>query len=231
MRILVVEDERPLARVVARGLTEEGHAVDVAHDCATARWHVNEQDYAVILLDLGLPDGDGTDLCRELRSRKVSARVLMLTARDAVRDRIVGLDSGADDYLAKPFDFGELNARVRALLRRPEAVRATELVVGDLRLDTIGQRALLDGTLVPLTTKEFALLLHLASRADAVVSRSELIDELWDAHYDGVSNVVDVHVRNLRRKLDRPGQPFPIETVRGAGYRLSANEATDSTED
>ena len=220
MRILVVEDERALARVLLRGLTEEGHAVDVAPDLATARYLLRESSYALVVLDLGLPDGDGTTLCRELRDRDDSVPVLMLTARDAVADRITGLDAGADGYLPKPFDFGELAARVRALLRRPQGVRAPHLVVDDLSLDVAGRRAVLDGVLVPLTTREFALLHHLVTNVDAVVSRTELMDALWDAHYDGLSNVVDVHIRNLRRKLDRPGRPLPIETIRGAGYRF-----------
>lgn len=220
----MVEDERPLARVLARGLGEEGYAVDVAHDCQTARWLLREHPFAVVILDLGLPDGDGTEICRDLRNEGNTAAVLMLTARDAIRERIAGLDAGADDYLPKPFDFGELNARVRALLRRPANVRTPEIMIDDLRLDIAAQRAVLDGTLVPLTTREFALLHHLALRPDAVVSRTELLEELWDTNYDGVSNVVDVHIRNLRRKLDRPGIPFPIETIRGAGYRLRQTE-------
>jgi DNA-binding response OmpR family regulator len=220
MRILVVEDERALARVLTRGLTEEGHAVDVAPDLATARYLLSESAYALVVLDLGLPDGDGTTLCRELRDRDDSVPVLMLTARDAVTERIAGLDAGADDYLPKPFDFGELAARVRALLRRPPSARSPQVVLDDLCLDVAGRRVVLDGVLVPLTTREFAVLHHLVTNVDAVVSRTELMESLWDAHYDGLSNVVDVHIRNLRRKLDRPGRPLPIETVRGAGYRF-----------
>ena len=220
MRILVVEDERPLARVLERGLVEEGHAVDLAHDLATARYLLGETAYALIVLDLGLPDGDGSGLCRELRARGDAVPVLMLTARDAIGERIAGLDAGADDYLPKPFDFGELAARIRALLRRPHAARNPVLTVGDLLVDVAGQRVLVDGILVPLTTREFALLHHLVAHLDEVVSRTELIDALWDANYDGLSNVIDVHVRNLRRKLDRPGHALPIETIRGAGYRF-----------
>ena len=222
MRILVVEDERALARVLARGLAEEGHAVEVAPDLATARHLLAEHEFALVILDLGLPDGDGTSLCRELRATGTALPVLMLTARDAIAERIAGLDAGADDYLPKPFDFGELAARVRALLRRPAGARSPELGVGDLRLDVAGRRATLDGVLVPLTTREFALLHHLVVNADAVVSRTELMDAIWDSNYDGLSNVVDVHVRNLRRKFDRPGLPLPIDTVRGAGYRFLA---------
>jgi two-component system OmpR family response regulator len=228
MRLLVVEDDRALGRVLTRGLVEEGHAVDLAPDLATARYLLGENSYALVLLDLGLPDGDGCDLCSELRSRGDSVPVLMLTARDAVADRILGLDVGADDYLPKPFDFGELAARVRALLRRPAVARAPELVSGDLVLDVAGRRAQLDGVLVPLTTREFSLLHHLVAHADAVVSRTELMDALWDVNYDGLSNVVDVHVRNLRRKLDRPGRPLPLETVRGAGYRFASGWSVEA---
>jgi DNA-binding response OmpR family regulator len=231
MRILVVEDERALARVLTRGLTEEGHAVDVAPDLATARYLLSESAYALVVLDLGLPDGDGTTLCRELRERDDSVPVLMLTARDAVSERIAGLDAGADDYLPKPFDFGELAARVRALLRRPPSARSPQVVLDDFCLDVAVRRVVLDGVLVPLTTREFAVLHHLVTNVDAVVSRTELMESLWDAHYDGLSNVVDVHIRNLRRKLDRPGRPLPIETVRGAGYRFSlASAALESPE-
>ena len=229
MRILVVEDERPLARVLERGLVEEGHAVDVAHDLATARHLLAETSFALIVLDLGLPDGDGSSLCRELRAQGDAIPVLMLTARDAIVDRIAGLDAGADDYLPKPFDFGELAARVRALLRRPHAARQPVLNAGDLVIDVGGRRVLADGVLVPLTTREFALLHHLVAHLDEVVSRTDLMDALWDTNYDGLSNVIDVHIRNLRRKLDRPGNPLPIETIRGAGYRFLATPETAAT--
>lgn len=231
MRILVVEDERALARVLARGLTEEGYAVDLAPDLATARYLLSETSYALLVLDLGLPDGDGTTLCRSLRDGGSSLPVLMLTARDAVSDRISGLDAGADDYLPKPFDFGELAARVRALLRRPSGTRTPSISLGALTIEVAGRRVLLDGVLVPLTTREFGLLHHLVEHVDEVVSRTELMDALWDSNYDGLSNVVDVHVRNLRRKLDRPGQPLPIETIRGAGYRFTTTWSGEMDEE
>ena len=223
MRILVVEDDRALARVVTRGLVEEGYAVDTAPTLRAARDILAVNDVSLIVLDLGLPDGNGIDFCRELRGGANSVAILMLTARDGVAERILGLDAGADDYLPKPFDFGELGARVRALLRRRAHVRAPQITLGSLVIDSATRRVALDGSVVPLTTREFALLHHLGSQLDNVVSRTELIESLWDSNYDGVSNVVDVHIRNLRRKLDRPGRPLPLETVRGAGYRLRSD--------
>lgn len=231
MRILVVEDDRALARVIARGLTEEGYAVDAASTLRAARDALSMNEPSLIVLDLGLPDGNGIDFCRELRQSGNSVAILMLTARDGVAERIAGLDAGADDYLPKPFDFGELGARVRALLRRPRDVRAPQITLGSLVIDTPARRVLLDGSVVPLTTREFALLHHLGSQADNVVSRTELIESLWDSNYDGMSNVVDVHIRNLRRKLDRPGRPLPLETVRGAGYRLRTDDWVPGTDD
>jgi DNA-binding response OmpR family regulator len=231
MRILVVEDDRALSRIIARGLAEEGHAVDAVHTLKAARVQLETSDVALVVLDLGLPDGSGIDFCTELRTANNSVKVLMLTARDGVAERILGLNAGADDYLPKPFDFGELGARVRALLRRPSEVRNPQVRVGSVVIDSPTRRVLLDGSVVPLTTREFALLHHLANQLDAVVSRTELIDALWDSHYDGVSNVVDVHVRSLRRKLDRPGSPLPLETVRGAGYRLRSDNWAPALDD
>ncbi|MFN0092450.1 MAG: winged helix-turn-helix domain-containing protein [Acidimicrobiales bacterium] len=174
-----------------------------------------------IVLDLGLPDGDGVRLCRVLREQGCESPVLMLTARDSVADRVGGLDAGADDYLPKPFDFAELGARVRALLRRPGGRRAPELNVGELRLDPASHRVWRRGVVAPLTAREFALLHYLMARAGEVVTRSELLEHVWDANYDGLSNVVDVHVANLRRKLeDGGGEDQLIETVRGVGYRI-----------
>lgn len=221
MRILVIEDERPLARVIARGLLEDGHAIEVVHTLKSAHEAMRVTDFALLVLDLGLPDGSGVEFCRQLRAAQNHVAVLMLTARDGVADRITGLDAGADDYLPKPFDFGELSARVRALLRRPGAVRSPTILIGSILVDTSSRRVSVDGEVVPLTTREFGLFAHLAVNADAVVSRTEIIDALWDSNYDGFSNVVDVHIRNLRRKLDRPNAPLPLETIRGAGYRLS----------
>ncbi len=224
MRILVAEDDRALARVISRGLAEEGYAVESASTLKAARHVLAISEVSLIVLDLGLPDGSGIDFCRELRDGGNSVAILMLTARDGVAERIAGLDAGADDYLPKPFDFGELGARVRALLRRPRDVHAPQITLGSLVIDSPTRRVLLEGSVVPLTTREFSLLHHLGTQLDNVVSRTELIESLWDSNYDGMSNVVDVHIRNLRRKLDRPGRPLPLETVRGAGYRLRSDD-------
>ena len=230
VRILVVEDDAALGSVVRRGLIEEGHAVDLAPTFREAEYASSIESYDVVVLDLGLPDGDGVDLCRMLRERSDPARVLMLTARDAVADRVVGLDAGADDYLPKPFAFPELAARVRALLRRTETTVSPILELGDIRLDPAAHRVEQDGTTVPLTPKEFGLLHYLLSRPGEVIDRSTLLDHVWDAHYDGLSNVVDVHMASLRRKLDLAGESglVRLETVRGVGYRLSAADWTPS---
>lgn len=229
MRVLVVEDDRALGTVVVRGLSEEHHAVDLVGTVADARHAVATVAYDALVLDLGLPDGDGRDLCRQLRADGQLLPVLMLTARDEVSDTVSGLDAGADDYLSKPFHFPELAARLRALLRRPPLAHGTAITVGDLEVDTAGHRAARAGVPVALTAREFALLDHLARRAGHVVSRSELIDHVWAGDYDGLSNVVDVHVANLRRKLAMPGLPDLIETVRGVGYRLDNPAAGGSS--
>jgi DNA-binding response OmpR family regulator len=220
MRILVVEDDRALAEVVRRGLVEEGHAVDIERSVAGAEAAADINDYALIVLDLGLPDGDGADLCKRLRQRGNDAHILMLTARDDRRDRIGGLDAGADDYVTKPFDFDEFAARVRALLRRPRGARPVTLQAGDIELDPATRSVWRCGIQVALTAREFSLLRYLLTRPGQVVEKNDLLEQVWDAHYDGLSNVVEVHVANLRRKLDLPGKPAPIETVRGAGYRV-----------
>ncbi len=222
VRVLVVEDDVSLGEVVRRGLAEEGHAVDLERTLAGARRAVTLATYHLIVLDLGLPDGDGLALCREVHTSNAPPRVLVLTARDATGDKVLGLDAGADDYLAKPFDFAELAARARALLRRPEHARSPRLVVGDIELDPAAHSVRRAGVTVPLTGREFALLHYLLDRTGQVVSRSDLLEAVWDAHYDGLSNVVDVHVANLRRKLALPGREDPIETVRGVGYRVGA---------
>ncbi len=222
MRILVVEDDPVLGAVIVRGLGEEGHATDWERTLRGAGEAVAANDYQVVVLDLGLPDGDGLELCRRLRADDNRARILILTARDALGDKVSGLDAGADDYLTKPFDHPELAAHVRALLRRPEHAREPTLRVADIAIDPAAHTVNRGGVMVPLTAREFALLHYLADRAGEVVRRGELLEAVWDANYDGLSNVVDVHVANLRRKLELPGNPTPIETVRGVGYRLSA---------
>lgn len=220
MRILVVEDDPSLGGVVQRGLHEDGHAVDLERTLAGARRALAISQYHLVVLDLGLPDGDGLSLCRELHHAESPPRVLVLTARDAIGDKVLGLDAGADDYLAKPFDFAELGARVRALLRRPENARSPLLTVGDIELDPAAHVVKRAGVTVPMTAREFSLLHYLMDRQGEVVTRTALLEAVWDAHYDGLSNVVDVHVANVRRKLEMRNRPAPIETVRGVGYRI-----------
>lgn len=222
MRILLVEDDDTLASLIARGLRAQAYAVDHARDGNAAVTEASITPYDAIILDVGLPTRDGLSVCAELRRRGSHARVLMLTARDTVPDRVAGLDAGADDYLTKPFDFEELLARLRALLRRRGEVLPTALVVGDLTLDTRGQTATRAGTPLALTTKEYSLLEFLARNAGRVVSRAEISDHVWDDHYDPVSNLIESYINRLRRKVDRPGVSPLIHTRRGAGYILTA---------
>ena len=218
MRVLVVEDETKMAALLRRGLVEEGHAADVAGQGEQAVWLAEAHPYDAIVLDVMLPGIGGFETCRRLRNAGVWTPVLMLTARDAVDDRVAGLDAGADDYLTKPFSLAELLARLRALVRRGDVERPTELVVGDLRLDPAARRVWRDGTEVQLSPKEFALLETFMRRPGQVLSRLQLLEHAWDFAYDNRSNVVDVYVRYLRQKLGRDS----VETVRGAGYRLAS---------
>lgn len=220
MRLLVVEDDRALSAVLRRALVEEGYAVDVVRTAAAADEAVFVNDYALVVLDLGLPDGDGAELCRKWRDDGLTSHIMMLTARDGRRDRIGGLDSGADDYVTKPFDFEEFAARVRALLRRPRAERRPSIEVGDLVVDPVTRSVSRSGVQVALTAREFSLLRVLMVRFPDVVERGDLMEQVWDAHYDGLSNTLEVHVAALRRKLDLPFRSSPIETVRGVGYRM-----------
>jgi len=220
MRVLVVEDELRMAALLKRGLTEEGYAVDVASTGPDALWHAAEFTYDAVLLDVMLPDMDGIEVCRQLRERKQWVPVLMLTARDAISDRVRGLDVGADDYLAKPFSFDELSARVRALIRRGAVERPTELEVADLRLDPATRRAWRGDMELELSTKEYALLRLFMSHPGQVLTRGEILEHVWDYAYNSSSNVVDQYVLYLRRKIDRPFHLHQLDTVRGAGYRL-----------
>jgi len=223
MRVLLVEDEPTAAQVLAKGLREQTYAVDVAADGDTAMFQVGTTDYDAVILDVMLPVKDGMAVCRLIRASGSSVPILMVTARDAVEARIEGLDCGADDYLVKPFDFGELLARLRALIRRGAHPMLPErLAVGLVVLDTRSRRVWVRNREVLLTAKEYALLEYLARRAGDVVGRADIAEHVWDEHYDPLSNVVDVYVQRLRRKLDRPGTESLIRTRRGEGYQLGA---------
>jgi two-component system copper resistance phosphate regulon response regulator CusR len=220
MRILLVEDDPVISASLAKGLREEAYAVDVATDGDAAVYQAAVNPYDAIVLDVMLPKRDGFAVCRELRHRGMSTPVLMLTARDAVDDRIAGLDTGADDYLTKPFEFGELLARLRALLRRGPALASPVVRVADLELDTHAHRASRAGRPIALTTREYALLEYLARNARRVVGRAEISDHVWDDHYDPASNLIESYINRLRKKLDAPGLSPLIHTRRGAGYVL-----------
>ena len=223
MRVLVVEDERKLGELLRRGLGEEGYAADLADRGEEALWMVRAVDYDVVVLDVMLPGADGFEICRRMRDSGVWAPVLMLTARDAVEDRVSGLDVGADDYLTKPIAFEELLARLRALTRRAPAERPTVLEVGDLRLDPAAHRAWRGDQELDLSAKEFALLELFMRRPGMTLSRTQLLDGAWDIAFESRSNVIDVYVRYLREKIDRPFGRDSIETIRGVGYRLTAD--------
>ncbi|HEX9579817.1 MAG TPA: response regulator transcription factor [Gemmatimonadales bacterium] len=220
MRVLVVEDDRKVAGFIEQGLREEGYAVDVAKDGdeATTLAHVN--DYDAILLDLMLPRKNGLQVAMELRREGRRTPILMLTARDSTEDVVRGLDAGADDYLAKPFKFDELLARVRALTRRGGAARMDRLLFGPLTLDRLKHKAHAGGTALDLTPREFQLLEHFMLHPEDVIRRTELLEKVWDMHFDPESNVVDVHVGNLRRKLREAGCDGLLQTVRGVGFSL-----------
>jgi len=223
MRVLVVEDEAKLAALLARGLREEGYAVDVAERGEDAVWMAEATAYDAILLDVMLPGIDGFEVVRRLRRREVWSPVLMLTAREQVDDRVTGLDAGADDYLAKPFAFEELLARVRALVRRTPVERRLVFTTGDLRFDRNQRRVWRGDTEVELSPKELALLELFMRRPGTVLTRAEILDGAWDISFERRSNIVDVYVRSLREKIDRPFGQSSIETVRGIGYRLTAD--------
>jgi len=223
MRVLVVEDEKKLANLLARGLREEGYAADLADRGEEALWMAHAVPYDAIVLDVMLPGLDGFAVCRRLRQEGVWSPVLMLTARDEIDDRVVGLDAGADDYLTKPFSFEELLARLRSLTRRAPVERPAVLAVGGLRLDPAAHRAWRGDTELDLSAKEFALLELFMRRPGAVLTRGRLLEGAWDIAFESRSNVVDVYVRYLREKIDRPFGCDSIETVRGVGYRLKTD--------
>ena len=220
MRILVVEDEARLAAVLRRGLQEQGYAVDVALDGDDGLQLAEQEAYDLIVLDLLLPGLDGLTLCRRLRANRRSTPVLMLTARDGVEDRVAGLDSGADDYLIKPFAFRELAARVRALLRRDTLARNPVLRVADVEINTVSHEVRRGGRLIDLTGKEYAVLEYFARNANHVLTRTQIAEHIWDYGFVAMSNVVDVYVGCLRRKLADTREPRLLQTVRGAGYAL-----------
>ena len=225
MRILVVEDEKRIADFIRKGLSEHGYAVDVAGDGEEALDWPEVAEFDIIVLDIMLPGRDGIDVCRELRRRGVQTPILMLTARDTVEDRVRGLDSGADDYLVKPFAFAELLARLRALARRERSVMGTRLQVEDLVLDTTTREVSRRGRCMTLTSKEYALLEYLMRHPNQVLTRTMIAEHVWNYDFDNATNVIDVHVRNLRRKMDDPFPTKLIHTVRGAGYRISDRQA------
>jgi len=222
MRVLLVEDERKIADFIRKGLSEHGYAVDVAYDGKEALDWPAVADFDIIILDVMLPVRDGVEVCRTLRQRGVRTPVLMLTAKDAVEDRVRGLDSGADDYLVKPFAFTELLARLRALARRQPAVLGSLLRIGDLLLDTATRKVSRAGADMELTTKEYSILEYLMRHPNQVLTRTMIAEHVWNYDFDNASNVIDVHIRNLRRKIDTTYPEKLIHTVRGAGYRISA---------
>jgi len=228
VRILLVEDEPDAARMLAKGLREQSFAVDVAPDGEAALEQAFVNEYDLVLLDVMLPDRDGFEVCRKLRQSGSEIPILMLTARDAVEDRIEGLDTGADDYLTKPFDFHELMARVRALLRRGPALRPDVINIADLTINTQARQVWRAGALIELTAKEYALLEYLARRAGQVATRADIAEHVWDRNFDPFSNLIEVYVQRLRRKIDEKADVRLIRTRRGEGYMMTAGDE-DST--
>jgi heavy metal response regulator len=222
MRILVVEDEKKIAEFLRKGLKAEGYAVDVATDGEQGHFLAGTETYDLVILDLRLPKMDGITLCRTLRKEKFAGPILMLTARDTVKDKVLGLDSGANDYLTKPFDFEELLARVRVLLRTSRAAEPSRLQAGDLVLDLLTHTVERASKPIPLTAKEFSLLEYLMRNAGTVVSRTMIAEHVWDVHFDSFTNVIDVSINHLRSKVDRDFPTKLIHTIRGRGYVLKA---------
>ena len=223
MRVLVIDDDRRLCTVIKRGLIEEAYAVDLAFDGEEGEYLAEVNPYDLVILDIMLPNKDGIEVCRELRAKKINTPILMLTAKDTVEDRVRGLDIGADDYLVKPFAFNELLARVRALLRREGMSKSPELHVGDLTLNALTRQIWRGQRPIELTTKEYVILEYLMRHPNVVVTRTMIEEHAWDYDFDSLSNLVDVYIRRLRRKMDNEGEDSLIQTVRGAGYRLKAS--------
>jgi two-component system copper resistance phosphate regulon response regulator CusR len=228
MRILLVEDDPGVRRFVVKGLREQAYAVDIAATGEEALYQVHINEYDLIILDVMIPEPGGFEVCRRLRKSGRTMPILMLTARDAVEDRVSGLDSGADDYLTKPFQFRELLARLRALLRRSTELHPPLLSVGDLSLDTAAQNATLGGQAISLTHKEYALLEYLVRNAGRVVSRADIAEHVWDESFDPFSNLIEVYINRLRRKIDPDGSAGLLQTRRGAGYILKSGEDAES---
>jgi two-component system copper resistance phosphate regulon response regulator CusR len=224
MRLLLVEDDTKLSDMLARSLREQGYAVDVSYDGPDAVYQASVNEYDALILDVNLPKQSGLEVSRTLRAKGRSMPILMLTARDAVTDRVTGLDAGADDYLVKPFELDELYARLRALLRRMPALLPTTLQIDDLVIDTRGQNVARGGRRIPLTTKEYVMLEYLARNAGRVIGRAELCEHVWDANHDPFSNAIEVYINRLRKKVDEAGGTPLIHTRRGAGYLLATDE-------
>ncbi len=221
MRILVVEDEEKLAKILKKGLEQEGYAVDCFFDGKSGQLQIeiNHEDYDLVILDVMLPEINGFEICKNIRDQGIVLPILMLTAKDGTEDKIMGLDSGADDYLIKPFAFEELLARMRALLRRPSNLLPAALEIKDLVLNPVTRKVYRGGKEIPLTAKEFGLLEYFTRNAGQVLTREQILSHLWDFEYDSFSNIVDVHVKNLRKKIDNEKESL-LETIRGVGYRL-----------
>jgi two-component system copper resistance phosphate regulon response regulator CusR len=230
MRILVVEDDARMADMLDRSLREQGYAVDLAADGEQALYQAAVNSYDAVILDVSRPRRDGLSVAQQLRAKGSRVPVLMLTARDSVRDRVAGLDAGADDYLTKPFELDELFARLRALMRRMPELLPSEIRVADLVIDTRSQTVARAGRPIALTTKEYAMLEFLARNAGRVVGRAELTDHVWDEHHDPLSNAIEVYVSRLRKKIDREGAPTLIHTHRGTGYRLGTETSSTASE-
>jgi two-component system OmpR family response regulator len=226
MRVLIVDDERRMAELLRRGLTADGLSVDVAHDGTEALWRAGSTRYDAIVMDVMMPGLDGVATCRRLREDDVWSPVLLLTARDAIEDRVAGLDAGADDYLVKPFALPELTARLRAIARRGPVERPVALRVGDLHLDPASRRVRRGDVDIDLSPKEYSLLYALMTRPDAVLDRYELLERAWGSEYENRSNVIDVYISYLRQKIDKPFGTSSIQTIRGEGYRIRSQPPT-----